>query len=65
MYLCSVIREGLGFWVTEKRIGFLPFWVYSEVEERERERERERENTYKGFSFLVLFFIFLIDGVVN
>ena len=42
MYLCSVIREGLGFWVTEKRIGFLPFWVYSEVEERERERERER-----------------------
>ena len=42
MYLCSVIREGLGFWVTEKRIGFLPFWVYSEVEERERERERVR-----------------------
>ena len=43
MYLCSVIREGLGFWVIEKRIGFLSFWVYSEVEERERERERERE----------------------
>ena len=62
MYLCSFIREGLGFWVTEKRIGFLPFWVYSEVEERER--ERERESKYKGFSFLGLFFIFLIDGVV-
>ena len=60
MYLCSVTREGLGFWVIEKRIGFLPFWIYSEVE-----RERERENTYKGFSFLVLFFIFLVDGVVN
>ena len=56
MYLCSVTRKGLGFWVTEKQIGFLPFWVYSEVEERERERERERENTYKGFSFFFFFF---------
>ena len=26
----------------ERGIGFLPFWVYSEVGERERERERER-----------------------
>ena len=45
MYLSSVTRKGLGFWVTEKQIGFLPFWVYSEVEERERERERERIRT--------------------
>ena len=36
-------REGLGFWVIEKRAGF-----------RERERERERERL--GFSFYFLFF---------
>ena len=48
MYLCSVTRKGLGFWVTEKHIGFLPFWVYSEVEERERIHTRA----------LVFFFFF-------
>ena len=53
MYLCSVIREGLGFWVTEKRIGFLPFWVYSEVEERERERVRIR-----ALVFSIIFYFF-------
>ena len=52
MYLCSVTREGVGFWVIEKWIGFLPFWIYSEVE-----RERERENKYKGFSFFFFFFM--------
>ena len=49
-------RRGIGMTggekLKERGIGFLPFWVYSEV--GERERERERENTHKGFSFLVL-----------
>ena len=54
MYLCSVTREGLGFWVIGKLIGFLPFWIYSEVE-RERERIHIRALVFfwrrRGFSF--------------